>query len=79
MKKLFFVLSLVLGISVTASAQENRGFFDRGVAQDGGTETTITPGLPSHGQSTNQPAPLGSGALLLIGLGAAYALKKKKD
>jgi hypothetical protein len=35
------------------------------------------PGFPDHDQDTNQTAPLGSGALLLIGLGAAYALKKK--
>ena len=32
---------------------------------------------PDHGLEGNQPAPLGSGALLLIGFGAAYALKKK--
>ena len=38
------------------------------------------PGLPGHGQSGNQPAtPLGSGALLLIGFGAAYALKKRNS
>ena len=35
------------------------------------------PGLPGHGQNTNQNAPLGSGALLLIGFGAAYAMKKR--
>ena len=38
----------------------------------------LLPGLPNHGQGENQDAPLGSGALLLIGFGAAYALKKKK-
>ena len=36
------------------------------------------PGLPTHGQEENQDAPLGSGALLLIGFGAAYALKKQR-
>jgi len=36
------------------------------------------PNLPDHGQDENQDAPLGSGALLLIGFGAAYALKKRK-
>ena len=36
------------------------------------------PGLPDHELGENQDAaPLGTGALLLIGLGAAYALKKK--
>ena len=37
------------------------------------------PGLPDHDQTTNQTAPLGSGALLLIGFGAAYAMKKRKQ
>ena len=35
------------------------------------------PLLPNHGEDDNQDAPLGGGALLLIGFGAAYALKKK--
>ena len=38
----------------------------------------FTPGLPIHGETDNMDAPLGSGALLLIGFGAAYALKKRK-
>ena len=37
-----------------------------------------TPGLPNHGEDGNQPAPLGSGALLLIGMGAAYAAAKRR-
>lgn len=83
MKKLFFVLSLVLGLSVAASAQDGGGLFRRGSANEteqGGFAKpggTITPGMPDHGLDGNQPAPLGSGALLLIGLGAAYALGKK--
>ena len=39
----------------------------------------LTPGLPNHGENGNQNAPLGGGALLLIGFGAAYALKKKTE
>jgi hypothetical protein len=37
----------------------------------------FAPGIPVHGQDDNMDAPLGSGALLLIGFGAAYALKKR--
>ena len=38
------------------------------------------PGLPGHGNDTNQPAPIGSGALLLAGFGAAYlAAKRRKE
>lgn len=39
---------------------------------------SLLPGLPGHGQDTNQNAPLGGDTLLLIGFGAAYALKKKE-
>ena len=37
------------------------------------------PGIstPDHNLYDNQSAPLGGGALLLIGFGAAYALKKR--
>lgn len=38
----------------------------------------FAPGLPIHGQDQNMDAPLGGGALLLIGFGAAYALKKQR-
>ena len=38
----------------------------------------IIPNLPTHGEEDNTDAPLGSGILLLIGFGAAYALKKRK-
>ena len=39
--------------------------------------TNYSPDLPNHGQTGNQDAPLTGGALLLIGFGAAYALKKR--
>lgn len=81
MKKLFFVLSLVLGLSIAATAQSEGGLFHRGNSTEteerGFAKGGLTPGLPGHGESGNQPAPLGSGALLLIGFGAAYALSKK--
>ena len=37
------------------------------------------PNLPDHGSDDNNAAPLGGGSLLLIGLGAAYALKKRNS
>ena len=40
---------------------------------------TFNPRLPIHEQTNNQDAPLTGGALLLIGFGAAYALKKRKN
>ena len=38
----------------------------------------ITPGLPEHGMTDNQNAPLGSGIALLLGLGGAYLVAKKR-
>ena len=39
----------------------------------------LLPGLPIHGETNNMDAPLGGGALLLIGFGAAYAMRKKSE
>ena len=86
MKKLALTIAIVLGLGMGAYAQG--GLFGYGTVsdeeyysygmndnyRDGGL---IMPGLPSHGQTENQEAPLGGGALLLIGFGAAYALKKR--
>ena len=88
MKKSILVLSLVLGLAIGATAQNGSGLFKRGDATEENTDRGFAnndrgPGLPwsgDHGQEGDGDAPLGSGALLLIGLGAAYAIgKKKKD
>ena len=45
----------------------------------GGPRSGFSPLLPAHGTNGDADAtPLGSGALLLIGMGAAYAVAKKK-
>ena len=87
MKKLVLTLAIVLGMALGASAQyfsdngqsNGGGLFGRGETRDadnGGH--TAAPLLPGHGLNTNQDAaPLGSGALLLVGFGAAYALSKR--
>lgn len=36
------------------------------------------PRLPGHNLGGNQSAPVGSGALLLVGFGAAYTLVQKR-
>ena len=44
----------------------------------GGSRGLFTPNIPTHGtEGDADAAPLGGGALLLIGFGAAYALSKK--
>ena len=85
MKKTILSLAIVLGITIGASAQ-NRGLFDRGPSRDMDYEYGTREGeagllgLPNqHGTTNDESAPLGSGALLFIGFGAAYAIKKKND
>ena len=95
MKKLALTIAIVLGMCFTSFAQSQRGggLFQYGWVSDeeyyGATYNPYTgtidlrdplfPRLPIHDDNQNQNAPLGSGALLLIGFGAAYALKKKSS
>lgn len=81
MKKIFLSLALVLAMGLTASAQE--GLFDYGPSR--GTSNSYRDGEPaglmlpsSHGQNDDQTAPLGTGTALLLGLGAAYMISKKR-
>ena len=89
MKKALLTLAIVLGMTFGASAQyfgnngqpNGGGLFGRGATLEAGESEPGGPGvplLPMHGQPDNQDAaPLGSGVLLLIGMGAAYAVAKK--
>ena len=86
MKKTILTIAIVLGITLGASAQ-NRGLFDRGPQRESydyygnydNRDGLLGFSLPSnHGETNDQEAPLGGGALLLIGFGAAYALKRRK-
>ncbi|MBR4560477.1 MAG: hypothetical protein IKO23_00985 [Bacteroidales bacterium] len=91
MKKLILTSAIILGISLTTFA--DGGLFQRGYnakngfsgytyfgATEMGERTTdpLMPGLPAHGENTNQPAPVGSGIAVLLGLGAAYMVAKKR-
>lgn len=84
MKKVLVTLSLLLTLGLGASAQSDAFFSYSDVdnqQRTGGVAIT-TPGLPGQGTNTDNPAnpaPLGSGLLLLAGLGAAYALRRKND
>jgi LPXTG-motif cell wall-anchored protein len=85
MKKLALTIAIVLGLGLGAFAQQGGGLFQYGSSSDGGDATyfgnrsPLMLNLPDHGETTSQPAPLGGGALLLIGFGAAYALKKRNE
>lgn len=91
MKKLILSIAIVLGLSLTTFAgpgdgglfgsgysnQDNSGLLG---SRDGELTDIASPGLPhQHGADGDQDAPLGSGVLMLLGLGAAYAFTKKKE
>ena len=90
MKKLIMTTAIVLGLSLTTFA-DGGGMFHRNDGNGGsyfaekstgmreGEGGILTPGLPTHGLSDNQNAPLGSGIVLLAGLGAAYLVGKKRN
>ena len=92
MKKIALIFTVVLGFSLSTfasggifqrgyEAQEeanNRsGYFNYYDSFRDGDDDPLFPNLPGHGTDDNGNAPLAGGALLLIGFGAAYALKKK--
>lgn len=82
------LLIVTLFAGLNASAQNgglfgkgpNRGY-DNEYYDDYGTRDGVFGfSLPSsHGQTNDEPAPLGGGALLLIGFGAAYASLRRKN
>ena len=85
------VLGMTLGVS---AQQSGGGLFERGYVSDevyygaGSSnyndlfgnlrESLLMPGLPIHGVEENQDAPLGSGIAVLLGLGGAYLVAKKR-
>ena len=84
MKKLLLTVAIIFGLGIGVYAQG--GLFQYGAVSDeeyygagdrgGGTAPLL--GLPSHGQTDNQTAPLGSGIAVLLGLGGAYLLAKRR-
>lgn len=83
MKKIIVITGFMLGLCMASFAQG--GLFHRGPEQsveaydnrnNGGL---LTPGLPTHGETEDQGAPLGSGLAVLFSLGAAYAIAKKRE
>ena len=92
MKRLVLTIAIVLGLTVGSYAQGGlfRRGSDAGNAPDAGYSftnsgrsggSTGNPMLPNHNTDTegnDQPAPLGSGIVVLVGLGAAYLVGKRR-
>jgi len=87
MKKVLVTLSLVIVLGLGANAQyfdntqATDGFFSTtpsGQYRDGSADDIVFPGMPGMGMYTDQSAPLGSGLVLLAGMGLAYGLKRRE-
>ncbi len=84
MKKLALTLAIVLGLVMASFADNGGGLFGRGeaVSESNGYayegNGSLFPQFPNHMETSNQPAPLGSGIAVLMGLGAAYMVAKKR-
>ena len=95
MKKTLTTLTLLLGLTLCASAQNyqtnywygSRGLFERGMSPDNNEFSNSRGMINSNTGSGNgitnddfNATPLGSGLLILVGAGLGYvALKKKED
>ena len=81
MKKLALTLAIVLGLSMSTFAEGNHGggLFLRGdePTKEGEGGSNL-PGLPGHGASGNQDAPVGTGIAIMTALGAAYLIGKRR-
>jgi len=89
MKKLTLTIAIVLGLSISTFAFPNTsnsgGLFQRGNNVEEthflGRTAQSEPLLPNHGELGNMDAdetPVGSGIAVLLGLGAAYLVGKKR-
>ncbi len=83
MKKLSITLAILIGFGMTTLANPiDGGLFQRGASEPEasaiyGVRSEGMPKLPNHAQTENQDAPLGSGLVVLLGLGVAYGVSKK--
>jgi hypothetical protein len=84
MKKLALTIAIVLGLSMTTFA-EGGGLFQRGAQKETtglNSNRERSPFLPGHGENTDQDGdqttPVGTGVVLLAGLGAAYLIGKRR-
>ena len=86
MKKLIMTTAIILGLGLTTFADPNQGgglFQRRATSEDvyfDSNRDATPPMLPTHGLDDNQNAdsPLGSGIAMLLGLGGAYLVAKKR-
>ena len=67
------------GIMGRGNSVDNQDYFSRGGLLGDRSGTGVTLGLTLGGAENENPAPLGSGVVLLMAAGAGYALLKRKE
>ena len=79
MKKLVLTAAIVLSMGLCAFAQQGEGAMRRGGESMSNRDIT-TPSIPQSfgGTQDADGAPIGSGIAVLMGLGAAYMVAKKR-
>ena len=77
MKKIIATIAIISSLSFSANAQSDGFFNNRSLLDYRDENYTELPRIPDHGLTTNQNAPLGSGLLLLAGMGLAYGVRRK--
>lgn len=77
MKKVIATVAIILGLGVGANAQSD-AFFTQNFSDYRSAEQVVTPRLPAHELTSNQEAPIGTGLLLLAGMGLGYAALRKR-
>lgn len=84
MKKIILVIALFVALGLSANAQSD-GFFSTGSNYKEYREDVWAQNMPvlpgQHGSNYDfaaEPAPVGSGLLLLAGMGLLYASNKRK-
>lgn len=80
MKKVIATLAIILGFGIGVNAQSD-AFFTQSFSDYRDVESidAETPRIPGHDLTANQDAPIGTGLLLLTGMGLGYAMLRKKD
>lgn len=81
MKKILFALALIVTLSLTAGAQYSDAFVNdwENISRisEPGVFSLLMPNT-IIGDTSNSPAPLGSGLLVLTALGAGYTVAKRR-
>lgn len=84
MKKLIMTIAIVLGLGMSTFAQDISAetYEEKGLFGKGGIFSKEGEEMPminfDHEETNDQDAPLGSGIAVLMGLGAAYMVAKKR-